>query len=255
MSNPILDEALNYANNFDWAVFPLIPRDKKPLTPNGYHDATKNPNNIKSFWEKWPNANIGIVTGDVSGFWVLDIDGEIGQENLDKLQDFYGELPQTRIIRTGGGGLHYYFQNEPEYTIQNSAGKIAKGIDVRGNGGYVVAPPSVHETGNFYVTENASPIVKAPTWLIELISKDHEKKFEPSNIDYWHGILLGNVTEGSRNDTLAHLAGHLFSKNDPILTVFGCLEWNRRACNPPLPEDEVLRTINSIAKSEVHKWN
>lgn len=254
MSNPILDEALKYANNFDWAVFPVIPKEKKPLTQNGFHDATKNPSEIESFWERWPNANIGIATGNISGFWVLDIDGELGQKNLDNLQDLYGELPETRTVRTGGGGLHYYFQNKSEYTIQNSAGKIATGIDIRGNGGYVVAPPSVHETGNFYIIQNTAPLAKAPTWLIEVISKENQKKFELKSIDYWHGLLLGNVTEGNRNETLAHLAGHLLSKNDPILTVLGCLEWNRRACDPPLHEDEVLRTINSIAKSEVQKW-
>jgi hypothetical protein len=128
-------------------VFPCEPGGKDPLTKHGFKDATTNQSRITAWWIRWPNANIGAPTGARSGFWVLDIDADKGGvESLAALIDAHGELPQTASVRTGRGGRHYYFRYPDDGTvIPNSAGKLGHGLDVRGEGGYVLVPPSVTE--------------------------------------------------------------------------------------------------------------
>ena len=147
-------------------VFPCAPRDKVPAIRGGFYSATTNPETIKRQW-RIPDRNIGIPTGSVSGFWVLDIDGDEGAASLDDLQCKYGSLPATREAITGGGGRHLLFKYIGP--IQNTAGRIAPGIDTRGDGGYVVAPPSVHPNGLRYRWAcDSSELAIAPDWLVRL---------------------------------------------------------------------------------------
>lgn len=148
MANPRLDAALSYAAR-GWHVFPVKPEGKEPLTRHGLKDATTDHKQIRRWWGKWPDANIGIRTGKESGLWVLDVDGSKGKESLARLIEEYGDLPPTPTVITGKG-LHFYFEYPPDSRISNSAGKIAPGIDVRGDGGYVIAPPSIHPSGRRY---------------------------------------------------------------------------------------------------------
>lgn len=152
------------------AVFPVIPRDKKPLTANGYKAASKEEAQLREWWAKWPDANIGIPTGEAQGFFVLDIDGPEGQESLLALESQHGALPRTRTVRTGGGGLHFWFKYPEGMQIRNSTSKIAPKVDVRGDGGYVVAPPSIHSSGNKYewAEESGWEISEAPSWLLNM---------------------------------------------------------------------------------------
>jgi hypothetical protein len=129
---------------------------KHPRTPHGLKDSTKDEATIKDWWGKWPDANIGIVTGSCSCLIVLDIDPRHGgDESLLKLQEQYGELPETPKVKTGGGGKHLYFRLPENLLIKNTtnfAGFL--GLDIRGENGYVVAPPSLHESGVRYEWEN-----------------------------------------------------------------------------------------------------
>ena len=114
-------------------------------------------------------VNVGLRTGKVSGFWALDIDPKSGgTESLLALESQYGALPQTRVHRTGSNGLHYLWRLPADFEVTNSRGRLPRGIDVRGNGGFIVAPGSVSGVGA-YRTENPADIVDAPDWLLELI--------------------------------------------------------------------------------------
>lgn len=235
-------------------IFPLQERDKKPKTANGYKDASLNPQHIHQWWTMWPNANIGMPTGAISGIWVLDIDGEDGERSLSELERINGKLPQSVEVITGGGGRHIYFTMPAMGAIPCSASKIAKGLDIRGDGGYVVAPPSVHPSGKCYTwsVDAADSIAYAPEWLLRLVQADAFKQGNKSPVD-WVSILQG-VTEGSRNDCLARFAGKLLGHRlDPEISLYLLAAWNDARCHPPLPHDELYRTFVSIAQMEAKK--
>jgi hypothetical protein len=191
----MLDWALDYARR-GWKVFPLFhvlkgggcscrPRPnhpckrigKHPMTKNGVVDATTDEATIRQWWTETPHANIGFATGH-NGRVVIDIDdgpkkdkeGKLigkkkGSESLKALVDANGELPETLTVETGSGGRHYHFLSIHE--IKNSASKVAEDIDIRGAGGYVILPPSNHESGGKYrwVTDPAKKIEDIPEWL------------------------------------------------------------------------------------------
>jgi Bifunctional DNA primase/polymerase, N-terminal len=167
---PLLDAALHYAT-LNLPVFPCVPRGKNPAVARGFYSATTNPETIRRFWSV-RDRNVAIPTGAISGFWVLDIDPDhCGDASIDALQAKHGMLPPTREVITGGGGRHLWFR----YTgsIQSSEGRVAPGIDVRGDGGYVVAPPSIHQNGRAYawVTPDFAEPAIAPGWLVALTRK------------------------------------------------------------------------------------
>jgi hypothetical protein len=160
----LLDAALGYAAA-NLPVFALQPRGKKPVTPCGFYDATTNPATIRRLW-RIPDRNIGMPTGAISGRWVVDVDLG-GEDGIERLQAKYGALPRTCTAITPRGGWHHPFK----YTgpVPNSAGKIAPHIDVRGDGGYVVVPPSVTNDGTYsWCGDPAAPLASAPDWLIAL---------------------------------------------------------------------------------------
>lgn len=147
---------------------------KHPRTPNGVKDATTARPIIKGWWKKWPDANIGIATGRSSGIFIVDVDGDVGKASLKKLQAKHGRLPETVTVKTGSG-RHLYFQCDG-LRIGNSVGTLRSGIDVRGEGGYVVGVGSAHVTGARYRFANgkgleAIEIASAPEWLLGLVRK------------------------------------------------------------------------------------
>jgi hypothetical protein len=126
--------ALSYARD-GWPVFPCDPATKRPLTANGFKDASQDERQIRSWWARHPNAMIGLPTGPQSGLWVLDIDngeGKDGKASLATLESTYGALPETAKVTTPSGGCHYYFRYDGE--VRNR-GQLAAGVDVRGDGG------------------------------------------------------------------------------------------------------------------------
>lgn len=153
-----------------WQVFPLRPSSKEPATRSGFYAATTNPATIRRWFDRAYPHNIGIRTGPASGgIFMFDADGETGALSLAKIEDEHEPFPPTRISVTGKG-RHFWFRTA--VPISCSAGKIAPGIDVRGDGGYVVAPPSIHPNGSIYkwIDETVPPAM-APQWLIELTRK------------------------------------------------------------------------------------
>jgi hypothetical protein len=163
----LVNAALNYAAH-GFAVFPCLPRTKKPPWTGGFYKATTNPATIRRWWLANPDYNIAIRTGIASRVWVFDADGDIGTTALAKLEAKYGPLPDT-LISVTSNGCHFWFR----YTcpILCSADRIGHGLDVRGDGGYVLAPPSVHPDGPIYRWTHNRPLAVAPEWLIHLTRK------------------------------------------------------------------------------------
>jgi Bifunctional DNA primase/polymerase, N-terminal len=205
-------------------VFPCVPRDKLPAIRGGFYSATTNPETMKRLW-RIADRNVGVPTGAVSGFWVLDIDGADGAANLEILLCKHGPLPQTREAITGGGGRHLLFK----YTgpIQTTVGRIAPGIDTRGDGGYIVAPPSIHPNGRAYVWKSYDQIAIAPDWLVTLartkkiseraLETVHRSQQRHGQPDAYGRVALESeiaglaaTLPGSRNHKLNHVAFRLF---------------------------------------------
>jgi hypothetical protein len=162
----MLDEALACAAN-GWKVFPAhgiingkctcgrldcSSPGKHPIFQGGFNIASNNISTVRSWFSGTDGRNLAIATGAVSNLLVVDIDegpGKTGNESLLLLQEKLVHLPNTLTVKTGGGGRHFYFEM-PAKQIDGSVGKLAPYIDVRANGGYVIAPPSRHISGNSY---------------------------------------------------------------------------------------------------------
>jgi hypothetical protein len=160
----IKDCVFEYADE-GYQVFPLKPREKDPATRRGFYDSTSNKAVLNRYFGGFHPYNIGIRTGIPSGFIVTDVDGPKGAESLAQLEAEHGPLPKTRVSTTGKG-KHYWFIARIE--IPCSISKVAPGIDIKADGGYIVAPPSIHPNGSVYRFENDAPLVDAPEWLVKL---------------------------------------------------------------------------------------
>lgn len=177
--NPVLAAALNYAAR-GWLVFPVPPGTKRSYKSAKHSDgrkwgATRDPDEIRRDWLQWPDAGIGIPTGIINNIVVLDCD-TIAGHNVDgglalaQLEAKHGLLPNTLNALSPSGSTHYYFQHPGGgIKIRNSASELGSGIDVRGDGGMVVAPRTVRPGGgSSYEWLNNNPIVPMPAWLISI---------------------------------------------------------------------------------------
>ncbi len=216
---------------------------KHPVTPNGFKDATTDIEQIKACWSRNP-YNIGVKTGNDS-FICIDVDGKEGRESMKRLESENGPLPPTVTAKTGNG-FHLFFK-APEVSIPCSVRKVDEGIDVRGNGGYVVMPPSDHYSGCSYefmegLGPNDVEMAIMPEWLIELATqtkktRTHQKK---SNAD---------IPMGKRNDTLFKRGCALRGRgaSSKALTK-KLLKINSEQCKPPLDDSEVKKIVTSVSK-------
>lgn len=223
--------------------FPLKAKDKIPFVQ--WKDvATSEENMLVGWFENDPNANIGIACGKRSGIVVLDVDAAHGgYESIQNLIEIYGNLPTTPIAKTGGGGEHIFFKY-PGVEIRNSTSKLGQGLDVRGDGGYVVAAPSIHPNGSAYewIIGLDIPLADMPGWIIELLSV----KEAPVPV-----VTNGLIANGSRNDTLTRKAGAMRRANFNEDEIYQALIlYNRRNCLPPLSDGEVLQIAKSIQRYE-----
>ncbi len=173
----MVNHALAFARR-GWKVIPIHSCDgtfigKEPLTDNGFKDASSNEVPINYWWSLYPTANIGIKTGAGSGLIVVDIDKKNdGPASMQLLQEFYGRLPKTVTVDSGGGGVHYYFSH-PGFEVRGRIG-MRPGIDVKADGGGIVAPPSNHFSGrNYQFREGLDPdsvsLAPLPDWLLHQI--------------------------------------------------------------------------------------
>ncbi len=171
-----LDAALAYARR-GWRVIPIPPGLKYPQGhPAWQREGSTDEAKIRHWWGQAPDHGIGIITGAASGIWALDVDvadGKTGDDTLAEHEAAYGPLPATREHLTGSGGRHILFAWPTDgQTIRNSAsGRLGPGLDVRGEGGFIVAPPSIHANGHPYSVEAAAPdrCVQAPGWMLTML--------------------------------------------------------------------------------------
>ena len=236
-------------------IFPCQQRGKEPACSRGVHDATSNLDRIHSWWGPCNDLNIGLAYGEPSGLFIIDVDGTEGEATLRKLEEIHGILPPTREAITGrNGGRHAYFRLG-RHKVRNSAGKLGAGLDVRGTGGYVLLPPSIHPSGRPYSwsVDSADHIAPAPDWLHAIIGDEGDGQGKP--LEHWHQVLTEKIPEGTRNSTLASVCGKLVHSglSDVVLLfdVMSCI--NDARCNPPLGYREVDNIISSVVRSHLRK--
>lgn len=264
--NQLVADALKYAK-FGFLVFPVhtvkdgkctCEKDdcsspaKHPRTVRGLKQASKDLNLVKNLFGNfnYRSANIAVCTGKESNLVVADVDSAKGGR-IEELYNFVPKeiLEKTLWIKTGGG-FHLYFSFPQNVEIRNSTSKLGNKIDVRGEGGYVVAPPSMHISGKHYEFFNNNEILPFPQEFIEILNKP-ETRTENNNSN---GKPIQNdcYLEGTRNDSLTSVAGKLRhaglkeSELEPAL-----LKINAERCKPPLNKSEVLQIVHSVARYDV----
>lgn len=183
--------------------------------------------------------------------FVVDIDSPDAEAELRKLEAHNTALPPS-VEAITARGRHIYFQ-WPKRLVRNSAGKIAPGIDTRGLGGYVLAPPSVHPCGRRYEwsVDSASTFAAAPEWLLAAITEPAGSTATPP-IE-WRELVKG-VAQGARDCSATRLAGYLLRRQvDPQVALALLQDWNAARCTPPLPETDIERIIHSISDKEIRR--
>lgn len=248
-----LRAALAYARR-GWFVFPLhTPVEggcscrraeckdigKHPRTMHGLKDATTDTATIERWWQGWPEANVGIACGQ-SGLAVLDIDPRHGgDESLRDLRQKHGEgWLDTVIALTGGGGTHYLYKG----SVRNAV-EVLPGIDVRGEGGYIVAPPSMHASGREYTWERSANGTELLEWPAHIM-KGSKRRDTASAI----GDI---IPAGARNETLTSLAGMMRRRGMGYEEILASLRvTNQTRCDPPLPDAEVQSIVRSVCRYE-----
>lgn len=246
-----LQAALSYAKA-GWSIIPMAPGSKQPLLAwREFQERQASREEICAWFKRWPDANIAVVTGAISGLVVIDIDPRHGGEaSLQNLEGEIGQIPSTIEARTGGGGRHLYFAH-PGQTLRNRTA-LRPGIDLRGDGGVIILPPSLHPSGGRYAwvdghapgQAEAAPL---PPLLLAELAAGEQHPGHP--LIYWRELVAAGVDEGERNNTIASLAGHLlWHEVDPDVVAEMLVCWNQVRCRPPLSQEEVLRTVGSIAK-------
>src|SRR5262249_2572393 len=151
---------------------------------------------------------------------------------------------------------HVYFRYQPEYPVRNTASKIAPGIDTRGDGGYVLAPPSVHPSGRVYAwsVDSGNAFAIAPQWLLDRINGRDNGKIEATPATAWAALVSDGVDEGQRNDACTRLCGYLLRRNVNPQVALGLLQlWNAQRLRPPLDEAELETIVNSVAGLELRR--
>ena len=225
---------------------------KHPRNSHGLKDAVTDADTIQHWWTQWTDANVGIVTGCISGLVVLDVDPRHGgDESLAKLGAQYGKLPDTPEAITGGGGRHFLFAHPGNGTILRNRAGLAElpGLDVRGDGGYIVAPPSLHVSGRRYEWEllghpDVVPLAPIPKWLLKLVVEGPRLDGHQTS-----DSIGGRTPRGERNNTLFRLGCAMRRRGgseDTVLTAL--LLENNAQCDPPLEEEEVRQIAASVGR-------
>lgn len=261
----LIGHALSYAAR-GWHVLPCKPQGKTPLTAHGLKDATTDPEQIRAWWTRWPDANIAITTGTISGLVVVDVDADKdGETTLELLEAVHGPLPETVRAITGGDGWHHLYQHPGDEDLRNTAGKLGAGIDTRGDGGYIVVPPSVHSSGQRYewaVSPAELDLAPLPGWVHDALVAPVRPApaallpMTPSagqTTPYAQRALeerareVAGAGEGTRNHTLNQAAFRLgqLVAGGQVLRDVAVDELTRAAHTAGLDATEISRTIQS----------
>jgi hypothetical protein len=230
-------------------------RGKQPACERGCLAATVDESTIRHWWQSQPRYNIGVACGLLSGIFVVDVDSHEAEARLAKLEAEHGKLPPTVEVITIRG-RHLYFRYPSQHAVRNTTSRIAPGIDSRGQGGYVLAPPSIHPSGRAYAwsVDSANAFAAAPQWLLARINGSVNGKPVAASPTVWSALVLDGVDEGQRNDACTRLCGYLLRRNVNARVTLGLLQiWNVTRLRPPLSEAEIEQIVNSVAAAEVRR--
>jgi len=205
---------------------------------------------VRQWWAQWPRANVGAVTGKVSGVIVLDVDGPEGQTSLRR----FAPIPITWRSTTGRGEHHWF--RHPGFEVHNFAKKVA-GLDMRGDGGYVVAPGSRHRNGLEYrwaIPPDQADLAEAPGWLLGLIGRpsDHAHGAADSEARWWLRLLQG-AKQGERHDVAVRIAGHYLGIGREPEEVEAMLLGFAARCSPPHDDQDIRQIVMDLAQKERQK--
>jgi Bifunctional DNA primase/polymerase, N-terminal len=261
----MIQAALSYAAR-GWPVFPLAVGDKVPLISKraggkGHLDATTDADQLTAWWKRWPAANIGVATGSRSRLLVVDVDPRHeGDVNLDRLAAVHGGMAATPMSITGSGGYHLWYA-WPE-GARNTVHGVTRGVDERGEGGYVAAPPSmtspsVHPpSGGAYRWKagygyDEIEIAPVPQWLLE--ARSRVVGWSAVDPDFWSNLWLRG--SDARHDALSRMTGYLIKKGLPPLMMLDMLRmWNCQGrLKPKLDDKELDRVVDAICAAEIRK--
>lgn len=245
--------ALHYAE-MGLAVFPLACRDKVPAVVGGCKVATTERTTIERWWDKNPQYNIGIATGNKSSGLVvidLDVDKNKGIDGYDVLRDWqnkHGKLPETWQSITGRGGYHYFYKDA---IVHSNRVGLYEGVDIRGEGGYIVAPPSVHPNGNIYEWEQGPEeyeIAQVDNIVNDFLKGEKQRRDSEHKTNFKVPEL---IPEGKRVDTIVRLIASLRTKglDDDAIKAAVRVE-NEKRCNPPLKEKELEKAVFPALKRD-----
>lgn len=231
-----------------WSVIPIAKGKKVPVVAWEPFQRRHPTNDEIHEWFEWSDVGVGIVTGMISRIVVLDLDSENARKNVEAR---YGPLPSTPCVRTGNG-WHFYFQH-PGVEIRNFSGKLVD-VDLRGDGGFVVAPPSIHDTGAVYewITDPRTvEIAACPPWLVELARRASSRQTgDGAGID---AALRDGVAEGERHDAATRIAGRILGRGGSLEdTLLQLHAWNQKNW-PPLRDDEIERVVRDLWSRETSK--
>ena len=238
-----LAAALDYASR-GWRVFPVVPRNKVPLTPHGLLEASRDQDQIGTWWARWPDANIGLACGRESGVVALDVDPRHGgDESLEEVQIRIGRLPSGPVNLTGGGGRHFLFR-WPGVEVRNQAGVLGlPGLDFRGDGGYIVLPPSIHESGRRYAWDAVTEHMGLPALPGALGGS-----VAPSRASVAAQPMPDRIPQGQRESILTSLAGSMRRRGAQPRSIEAALAVENLRCEPPLSASAVHRIAWSVGR-------
>jgi len=246
IDSPITSWA-KYYRSLGWNSIPIKTMDKIPLIEwKAYEKKMASEEEVENWFSKWPNADIGVVCGDISGIAVMDID--IDKGGLDSLNSIkpkdYNLL--TPLVKTGreGGGYHYYFKTNGKHVQKIT--DLRPGIDIQGEGSYAKAPPSIHKTGKHYrwiKSPTDFPLAEIPDWLLSAIeAKGNKPNFRANDTEHKDRKKEGVIKSGRRNMELTSLSGELYNRGYDPKKINECLHAvNKTLTEEPLPEAEVDR--------------
>ena len=242
-------EAARWYAKRGWRVFPLngkVPLISREDGGRGVLDATTDDEQIADWFLGHLGRNIGVATGRESGIWVLDVDEDKGgDDTLAQLVAEHGELPLTYVVETPHG-RHYYWRWLEGTELRNSAGSLGKGLDTRGEGGYVVAPPSQVGGTAYQAWSDSETVEYAPEWLVKLATTRPERASVGDERSLAADGAL--IETGQRNATLVSLAGSMRRRGmEQVEIEAALLATNKHRVMPPLAEDEVREIARKVS--------
>ena len=250
MANEMMDAAVQYVR-MGWSIFPIKPKSKAPATKHGVKDAQRDLDDTRELWTARPDMNIAIAAGAVSGdIVIIDIDldpdsEKDGYETLREWEKEHGELPETVQALTPRGGCHMFYRVPHGTTFPNTKNEDLA-VDVRSDGGYIVAPPSVHPNGGTYQWEHDPSEYAVADADANVLAFIEHVQYGVSSKSGKPFDLPEVIYKGARDDTLFKYACSLQAQGYQDHEIFTLVHAvNAQRCKPPLENRLVDAKVNS----------